>query len=99
MNNIKLTVDEVEHIAKLANLTLSAKEEAKLTSQLTQIVELISQLGKVVTKDVKETSQVTGLTNILREDKIQVERVLTQAQVLSNAKRSHNGYFVVDRIV
>lgn len=98
MKNKKLTIEEVKHIAKLANLTLSEEEIGKYSDQLSQIVDLISRLVEVVTTNIKETSQVTGLSNVFREDEVDVTRTLTQEQALSNAKRSDKGYFVVDSI-
>ena len=61
-------------------------------------VGYVSQLQSVNTEDVVETSQVTGLENVLREDEIDESRILTQEEALSGAKSTHNGFFVVDRI-
>lgn len=94
-----LTREEVLHVAKLASLTLTEEEVTKLQKQLGKIIDLVSELQSVKTDDVKETSQVTGSQNVWREDQIDSARVLSQEQVLSGAKRSHNGFFVVDNIL
>ncbi|MCL4389840.1 MAG: Asp-tRNA(Asn)/Glu-tRNA(Gln) amidotransferase subunit GatC [Patescibacteria group bacterium] len=89
---------DIKHVAKLANLPLTADEEKRFSAQLTAILNLVSQLQKVPTKNVVPTSQVTGQENVFRDDKIETERILTQDEALSNAKKTYNGYFVVPRI-
>jgi aspartyl-tRNA(Asn)/glutamyl-tRNA(Gln) amidotransferase subunit C len=88
----------IQHIAKLANLHI-AKDETKIfESQLTDIIDYIGQLDEVDTKNVSPTSQVTGLTNVLRDDE-EVLPSLTQEEALKNTKNSHNGFFVVSAIL
>lgn len=88
----KLTVEEVEHIAKLANLPLSQKEKSQFQKQLAETIEYINHLQEVETKDLPPTSQVTGKTNELRED--EVVPGLSQEEALRNAPRRYQGYFV-----
>ena len=66
----KLTGDEVRHIAKLARLELTDDEVSRFTTELTSILSYIDQLREVDTKDVAPTAQVTGTTNVLRDDVI-----------------------------
>lgn len=94
----KLTIDEVKHVAKLANLPLSDEEIILFIIQLSAILAFVSKLQKIDTKNVKETSQVTGLENVFREDEIDNERLLTQEEALANAKETHNGFFKVPKI-
>jgi len=93
-----LSIDEVKHIAKLAKLNLSDSQIAQLTPQLTSVLDYVSKIQSLDTKGVIETSQVTGLENVYREDVVDNERMLSQEEALSNAKRSYNGYFVVNAI-
>jgi aspartyl-tRNA(Asn)/glutamyl-tRNA(Gln) amidotransferase subunit C len=67
-----ITSQEVRHIAKLAKLKLTNDEVKKFTKQLGDILDFFSQLQEVKTDHVRETSQVTGLENILRSDEIEV---------------------------
>jgi aspartyl-tRNA(Asn)/glutamyl-tRNA(Gln) amidotransferase subunit C len=87
----------VPHIAKLANLTLNEKETKKFETQLSTILQYIEKLGEVNTEKVKETSQVTGLENVLREDKTSPS--LTQEEALSGTPSHHNGSFQVKGIL
>lgn len=86
---------DIQHVARLANLVLDAKEQNLFAPQLTAILAFVSKLQKVSTKNVEPMAQVTGLTNVFREDVIDTSRMLTQEQALRNAKETKNGYFVV----
>jgi aspartyl-tRNA(Asn)/glutamyl-tRNA(Gln) amidotransferase subunit C len=66
----KLTKAEVEHVAKLARLDLSAAEITKFQEQLGQILDYIDKINEVDTTDVEPTWQVTGLKNVMRPDKV-----------------------------
>ena len=92
--NMKINV---KHIAKLANLPLSEKEEKKFEKQLSEILTYVEQLNSVDTKDIKITSQITGLENVTRKDKDSSS--LSQNEALSNTKSKHNGMFKVKKIL
>ncbi len=87
----------VRHIAKLANLTLKKEEVKKLESQLSQVLGHIEKLNEVDTANVQPTSQVTGLTNVFREDNITPS--LTQKQTLAQSKSTQNGLFMIKGIL
>jgi len=87
----------VPHVAKLANLPLSLAEEKKFEKQLSEILNYVEKLKEVDTKNIETTSQVTGLENIMREDKSTIS--LTQEEALSNAKSQHNGFIKVKAIL
>lgn len=87
----------VSHVAKLANLPLSDEEKKKFEKQLEETLAYVDQLKEVSTEKTPATSQVTGLENVLREDEIKPS--LTQEQTLKNAKKTHNGFFVVPAIL
>ncbi|MBL7159108.1 Asp-tRNA(Asn)/Glu-tRNA(Gln) amidotransferase subunit GatC [Candidatus Microgenomates bacterium] len=93
---MKLSIDEVNHVAKLANLKLTPKELKKFQKQLSSILEYVNQLKELDTKNVEPTSQVTGLENVFRED--EVKPSMSQEESLSNAKETHNGFFKVKAI-
>lgn len=78
-------------LATLANLPDSSVD-------IEPILELVSKLKSISTDNVEPTSQVTGQTNVFRDDIIESDRILTQEEALSNAKNKKNGYFVVPKI-
>lgn len=88
---MKLTKKEVEHIAELARLKLSDEDATKYSRQLSAILEYVEKLQSVDTTNVEPTSQVTGLTNIMREDKI-IESGI--ADELVKCAPEHDGGFI-----
>jgi len=93
MNSMKI---DVLHIAKLANLSLKADEIKKYEAQLLEILQYIEILKKVNTDDVPETSQVTGLENVTKDDSTTPS--LSQNEALANTKNKQNGSFKVKAI-
>ena len=89
---------DVKHIAQLANLTLTDEEIPKFEKQLSDILTYIETLNKLDTEQVEPTYQVTGLTNVLREDS-NPQKSLSQEEALKPAHKKHDGYFVVDQIL
>lgn len=65
-----LTTDQVRRIAKLARLRLTDVELEKFPKELTSILQYIDMLKEVNTEGVEPTAQVTGQTNVFREDEI-----------------------------
>jgi aspartyl-tRNA(Asn)/glutamyl-tRNA(Gln) amidotransferase subunit C len=65
-----LTKDQVRHIAKLARLKLSEEEVDKFSKELTSILQYVDMLKEVDTSKVEPTAQVTGQTNVFRDDVI-----------------------------
>ena len=65
---MKLTSQEVEQVANLAKLSLTEKEKDMYAEQLSVVFDYIEVLNEVDTSQVEETSQVTGLEDVVRED-------------------------------
>lgn len=89
---------DVKKVAKLANLTLAPEEEAEFDRQLNDILGYIDKLNKVDTSNIEPTAQVTGLKNKRRNDSFSDDN-LSQEEALSGSDKTHNGLFVVDKLV
>ncbi len=89
---MKLTKDQVTHVAKLANLPLTSEEEEKYSEQLSKILDYVEQLNQVDTSDVEPTFNVSGSFNKFRTDETSAN--LSQEEVLSNAPKKENGFFI-----
>jgi aspartyl-tRNA(Asn)/glutamyl-tRNA(Gln) amidotransferase subunit C len=63
-----LTDKEVRHIAGLARIKISEKEEKGLKKDLSSILEYIDKLNEVDTTGVEPLYQTTGLVNSFRSD-------------------------------
>lgn len=94
-----LTRDEVLHLAKLSKLNLTSEELEHFAEQLTPVVDYFHELNEVDTSNIPETSQTTGLVDVLRADEIRTTGVLREEEALSQAPKTHNGYFVVPAIL
>ena len=59
---------EVQHIAKLARLAITKKEEEKFGKELSSILDYFDLLKKIDVKKVKPTSHSFSIENVMRED-------------------------------
>ena len=94
-NKNTLSDADVEHVAKLAHLTLTDDEKALYKKQLSEVIDFFEELSEVDTKDVEPTSQTTGLLNRKRKDKVNANRYIPQETAISQAKEKLNGYVSV----
>ena len=93
---MQLNKEQVEHIAQLARLKLSPEELEKYRQELSSILDYVDKLQAVDTTDVEETSQVTGLVNVSRQDK--VEDFEVSQDIISQAPEAENDYLVIPKI-
>jgi aspartyl-tRNA(Asn)/glutamyl-tRNA(Gln) amidotransferase subunit C len=89
----------VQHIAKLANLPITAEEEKKLEAAFADTLKVVEDLKNVDVTNVLPTFQVTGLENVMREDVVDEEKMFSQKEALANAKQTYDGYFVVPQVI
>jgi len=91
-----ISIDEISHVANLAKLNLPDRLLLKFSDQLSSVIDYMSKIQKLNTEKVPETTQVTRLENIFREDEIKPS--LSQKEALSNAKNTYNGFFKVKAV-
>lgn len=94
---MKLSREEVEHVAKLARLSVDEKEVELFQKQLSDILSYVEQLNELDTSQIEPTSHVLDLTNVLRED--EVKPCLTREEALAGAPEPGEGYFHVPKII
>ena len=94
---MSVRIEEVEHIARLAMLSLSPREKEKFTRQLNLILEYMAQLDQVDTSNVDPMSHPLGLTNVFREDEVQAS--LSVDDALKNAPDRSGDYFRVPKVI
>jgi len=94
---MKISKQEVEHVAKLARLDLSEQEKEKLTQQLSNILTYVEKLGELDTKGVEPTSHVLDIKNVMRDD-VAVPG-LAQDRALANAPEKAAGHYKVPLII
>lgn len=94
----KIKPETTAKMAQLSNLPVDKKQEEYFTKQFNETLAAVDVLEEVKTEKTPGTFNVTGLKNVFRKDIIEREKVLSQDEALSNAKKKHEGYFVVDAI-
>jgi len=94
---MKITKQEVEHVAKLARLELSEQEADRMTDQLSNILTYVEKLNELDTKGVEPTSHVLAINNVTREDMPRESLPLEQA--LANAPEKVAGHYKVPKII
>jgi aspartyl-tRNA(Asn)/glutamyl-tRNA(Gln) amidotransferase subunit C len=97
MSDVKITLAEVEHVARLARLALDADEKERMRSQLDAILGYVEQLRRVDTDGVEPTAHVLPLVNVLREDEVRPSYPFEA--MLANAPDAQDGQFRVPRIL
>lgn len=95
---MKLTKQEVEHFANLAKLKLTEKEKEKFRTQLSEILNWVKKLQKVDLSKVEPTAQVTGLLNVMREDKVKKCDKETMARLVEMAPEKEDNLVKVKAV-
>ncbi len=94
----KLTREDVLKLARLARLTLTDDEIDEFTDEISAILQYAEQLQNVDVEGTAPTYQVTGLTNVMRQDKIK-DYGYTPAELLQNAPEVEEDHIKVKRMV
>ena len=94
---MKITKEEVLHVADLARLELDEESTNTFVGQLGTILEYMDTLNHVDTKEVEPTSHAIFLTNAFREDNPAGH--LARDKALANAPEKEAGSFIVPKIV
>ena len=94
---MKISKQEVEHVAKLARLELAEGEKDTLIDQLSDILTYVETLNGLDTKGVEPTSHVLDIKNVMRDDVSAPS--IPQEQALANAPEKAAGHFKVPKII
>ncbi len=94
---MRIKVEDIEKMARLARLSFTDEEKQNLASHLDTIVSYVEKLDELDTTDVQPTYHVLDMQNVLRDDV--VEPSLHPDEVLRNAPNKKNGYFSVPKVI
>lgn len=95
--SMKLTREEVQRIATLARLRLTAEEEIRLTEQLDNILHYMEKLNELDTSQVAPFTHAVEMVNAFREDKVTNESNVDA--LLANAPERDETFFRVPKII
>ena len=94
---MKLSREEVKHIALLCRLGLSEEELEQFREQLSNILENFEVLQQVDTTSVPPTTHIIALGNVVRADEPLPSS--PQSDILANAPQTEEGYFRVRAVL
>ncbi len=94
---MKITKEQVEHVANLARLNLTDEEKEQMTKDMEAIIEFADQINGLDIENVAPTAHIIPINNVFRVDEVvpSMERDL----LLSNAPNQENGCFSVPKVV
>jgi len=94
---MKLELNQVRHVAKLARLSLTPEEETRFTTQLSAVLDAVESLSAVNTDGVPPTTfAIAGATNA-RPDEVRDELPVEQA--LKNAPQREGTSFAIPKVI
>lgn len=94
---MKISQEEVTHVAQLARLELDEGALEQFSRQLGTILEYVEKLNQVDTQGVVPTSHAISLTNAFRDD--DGYNHLSTNEALANAPDKDEDGFLVPKII
>jgi aspartyl-tRNA(Asn)/glutamyl-tRNA(Gln) amidotransferase subunit C len=94
---MKLSREEVLHIARLARVALTEAEITRMSEQLSNLLEHFEVLQQVDTEGVPPTAQSVALQSVMRDDVVAPS--LSPEDVLANAPRREDDCFRVRAVL
>ena len=94
---MKITKENINHVAKLSRLEFSDDVIDSFTKQMGDIINMADQLAEVDTEGVEETVQVVDRDTVFREDK--PEHWESRAELMENVPEKANGFIKVPVII
>ncbi len=97
MTKKKIDPAEIEAVARLARLGLTAGEKEKFGRQLNDVLLYMEKLDELPLEGVEPLAHVLPLKNVLRED--EPRPGLEQDRALANAPDREDGFFKVPPVI
>ena len=94
----QLSREDILKLALLARLDLSEEEIEEYSRELSEILKYVEQLQSVDVGDLKPTNQVSGLTNVTREDAL-IDYGYNPSDLLKNVPDVEDNQIKVKRMV
>ncbi len=90
---MKISVKDVEHVAKLSFLSLTEEEKKKYAKELSSILNYVEKLAELNIGEVMPTAHVLPLKNVMRKDIVNRQEI--RERVLSIAPHREGDYYKV----
>ncbi|MDI3253540.1 MAG: Asp-tRNA(Asn)/Glu-tRNA(Gln) amidotransferase subunit GatC [Bacillota bacterium] len=100
---MSVSLDDVRHVAELANLELTAEEEGRMLRDLNAILAHVAQMNELDTSDVEPMAQVSEVVQQAQADtflrKDEVRSSLDREQVMASAPETDGTFFKVPKVI
>ena len=94
---MKITVNEVEKVAKLAKLTLSDPDIERMAADMDAMLAYVATLANLDTEGIVPTAHAVPMANAFRAD--QLRPSLQRDEVMAAAPKSADGTFRVPKVI
>lgn len=94
----QLTREDVLKLARLARLHLSEEEIITYQTELSALLDYVAQLDSADVAGLEPTTQVTGLTNVMRLDEV-IDYGVDPKDLLRGAPDTQDGQIKVKRMI
>ena len=94
---MKITPQEVSHVADLARLHMSQQEIEAMARQLDDILTYVAKLNELDTEAIVPTAHAISIVNAFREDEMKPS--LVREKALANAPQQNGESFVVPKVI
>lgn len=94
---MKITKEQVVHVANLARLNLTDEEQQELAKDLENIISFADKLNELDIDNIDPTAHVIPIQNVFRKDEVQTS--LERDALLANAPSEKDGCFYVPKVV
>lgn len=94
---MKISLEDVRHVAALARLELSAEEEQKLVAELGAILGYVEKIAEIDTAGVPPTDHVFDIGAAFRADEVRNGPAVDA--LLANAPDRWQDFFRVPKII
>jgi aspartyl-tRNA(Asn)/glutamyl-tRNA(Gln) amidotransferase subunit C len=92
-----VTLNDVDHVAKLARLSFSESEKETLAHELNDILKYMEQLNSLDTTNVEPLAHVIALSNVFRDD--EARPTVSRDEALKNAPAKNDEFFKVPKVI
>ncbi|ASO67876.1 TPA: Asp-tRNA(Asn)/Glu-tRNA(Gln) amidotransferase subunit GatC [Streptococcus pyogenes] len=94
---MKISEEEVRHVAKLSKLSFSESETITFATTLSKIVDMVELLNEVDTEGVAITTTMADKKNVMRQDV--AEEGTDRALLFKNVPEKENHFIKVPAIL
>jgi aspartyl-tRNA(Asn)/glutamyl-tRNA(Gln) amidotransferase subunit C len=94
----KISISEIEKVAKLSRIEIEAESIDSLAQEFSSILEFVETIQNAKTDGIEPTSQVTGLNDVWREDRV-VNSQTSSKELLASAPEVLDGYVKVKKVL